>query len=83
METPSGYKHVDLSVYPIRNAGKDDSGLTAMIFADSRAPEPVAPEGEAGVREKYDIDTTAARRITDLEQELQESQDDLRKTIAE
>ena len=83
VETPSGYKHVDLSVYPIRNAGKDDSGLTAMIFADSRAPEPVAPEGEAGVREKYDIDTTAARRITDLEQELQESQDDLRKTIGE
>ena len=74
---------MDLSVYPIRNAGKDDSGLTAMIFADSRAPEPVAPEGEAGVREKYDIDTTAARRITDLEQELQESQDDLRKTIGE
>ena len=83
VETASGYKHVDLSVYPIRNAGKDDSGLTAMIFADSRAPEPVAPEGEAGVREKYDIDTTAARRITDLEQELQESQDDLRKTIGE
>ncbi len=77
VETPSGYKHVDLSVYPIRNAGKDDSGLTAMIFAVSRAPEPVAPEGEAGVREKYDIDTTAARRITDLEQELQSVNEEL------
>ena len=82
VDTASGHRHVDLSVYPIRAAGKEDSGLTAMIFSDSRKSEPAA-EVEEGVREKYDIDTTAARRITDLEQELQESQEDLRKTIGE
>ena len=82
VDTASGHRHVDLSVYPIRAAGKEDSGLTAMIFSDSRKSEPAA-EAEEGVREKYDIDTTAARRITDLEQELQESQEDLRKTIGE
>lgn len=81
VDTASGYKHIDLSVFPIQGLGKNDTGLTAMIFSESRkAEKPVEAEG---VREKYDIDTTAARRITDLEQELQESQDDLRKTIGE
>ena len=50
-----------------------------MIFQERRA----AAETAEGITEKYDINTTAARRITDLEQELQESQNDLRKTIAE
>ena len=83
VDTASGYRHVDLSVYPIRATAKNDSSLTAMIFTDSHRPEAAPEEAESGVREKYDIDTTAARRITDLEQELQESQDDLRKTIGE
>ena len=81
VDTASGCRHIDLSVYPIQGMGKNDAGLTAMIFTDSRKQE--KPAGEDGIREKYDIDTTAARRITDLEQELQESQDDLRKTIGE
>ncbi|HIV29913.1 MAG TPA: PAS domain-containing protein [Candidatus Pullichristensenella excrementipullorum] len=49
----------------------------------SFSPQMLRSYIDEGVREKYDIDTTAARRITDLEQELQESQEDLRKTIGE
>ena len=79
VDTASGHRLIDPSVHPILIPGKGDTGLTAMIFTDSSHP---VAEGD-GIREKYDIDTTAARRITDLEQELQESQDDLRKTIGE
>ena len=79
VDTSTGHRLIDLSVHPIVIPGKGDSGLTAMLFTDSQRP---AAENE-GIHEKYDIDTTAARRITDLEQELQESQDDLRKTIGE
>ena len=79
VDTPVGRKAVSLSVHPIPMPGAEESGLTAMLFTDSRNPV----EEEEGIREKYDINTTAARRITDLEQELQESQNDLRKTIGE
>ena len=79
VDTVSGQRVIDLSVHPIPMPGKKDSGLIAMIFQDHRTVETEAD----GISEKYDINTTAARRITDLEQELQESQNDLRKTIAE
>ena len=79
IEAQGGTRRVDLSVYPIPLQNRSDSGLTAMIFREHGQDK----QKEDGVEEKYDIDTTAARRITDLEQELQESQNDLRKTIGE
>ena len=79
VDTSSGRRVVDLSVHPIPVSDKVESGLVAMLFLDSRH---IGGEND-GVQEKYDIDTTAARRITDLERELQESQNDLRKTIGE
>ena len=48
-----------------------------MLFVENKKME------IDGVTEKYDVDTTAARRIADLEQELQESQNDLKSTIGE
>src|SRR5699024_1757784 len=51
VDTASGYRHIDLSVYPIQGMGKNDAGLTAMIFTDSRKQE--KPAGEDGIREKY------------------------------
>lgn len=79
VDTASGPRRVDLSVHPIPLQKKGESGLTAIIFQDHREQD----LSEEGIREKYDIDSTAARRITDLEQELQESQNDLHKTIGE
>lgn len=79
MDTPSGRRCIDLSVQPICLPGKNTGNLAAMLFLDSTRKA----EEEGEVREKYDIDTTAARRITDLEQELQETQNDLHRTIGE
>ncbi len=78
-DTPEGQKFCNLGVQPIPMSDSD-SDLTVMVFKDYKQPD---KNGEDGLTEKYDIDITAARRITDLEQELQESQSDLRKTISE
>ncbi len=56
---------------------KEDTGLISVLFMEHREQE------QSGITEKYDVDTTAARRIEDLEQELHESQNDLKSTIGE
>ena len=76
VDTPSGRKVIDLSVQPINNQG-DSNALIAVIFVEHHT---VAFEGET---EKYDINHTAAQRITDLEHELQDSKSELRSTIGE
>ena len=76
--TSEGRRFIDLSVYPIPAPERGESGLTAMIFREEGSFQ-----SDEGIHEKYDIDTTAARRISDLENELQESQNDLKKTIGE
>ena len=78
VDTSDGRRAIDLSVYPIPAPNRDESGLIAMIFRENSSPYV-----EEGFHEKYNIDTTAARRIADLENELQESQNDLKKTIGE
>ena len=52
-----------------------ENELAAVLFLDRSADRP------GGVVEKYDLDATAARRISDLEREFQVSQRDLRSTI--
>ena len=76
VDTPSGRKVIDLSVQPINSQG-DSNALIAVIFVEHHT---VAFEGET---EKYDINHTAAQRITDLEHELQDSKSELRSTIGE
>ena len=77
VDCPAGRRVIDLTVSPVSGRGKDDSGLIAVLFVENKKME------IDGVTEKYDVDTTAARRIADLEQELQESQNDLKSTIGE
>ena len=73
----TGRKTVDLTVAPVPGKTKEETGLVAVLFVENRMME------EEGVTEKYDVDTTAARRIADLEQELHESKNDLKTTIGE
>lgn len=68
---------IDLTVSPVTDREKEDTGLIAVLFMEHREQE------QPGITEKYDVDTTAARRIEDLEQELHESQNDLKSTIGE
>ena len=76
VDCPSGSKNIDMSVYPVSGTGKGT--LIAILFKEhSEQTE------QTGIREKYDINQTAAPRITDLEHELQVSQNDLRTTIEE
>ena len=75
VDCAAGRRVIDLLVQPIPSDPGEDSQLTAVLFLEHKTPE------VGGVVEKYDIDATAARRISDLEREFQESQNDLRATI--
>ena len=77
VECPSGRKVIDLVTQPIPLPDNVDADLVAMLFVEHRGVP------EEGVVEKYDIDTTTARRIADLEGELRDSQNDLQSTIGE
>ena len=75
VDTPSGRKVVNLTVEPIPSQA-GEAQLVAVLFLER------GDTGEySGVVEKYDLDATAARRISDLEREFQVSQNDLRSTI--
>ena len=75
VDCPSGRRVINLTVEPVPDESDEDDGLVAVMFQEHVVP---AVEGEV---EKFDLDATAARRITDLEREFQESQNDLRATI--
>lgn len=77
VDCPEGRKDINLTVSPVPGRDREETGLIAVLFVENNE----IPEG--GVSEKYDVDTTAARRIADLEQELHESQNDLKSTIGE
>ncbi len=77
MDCPHGRKVIDLTVSPVPGQNGEDSGLIAVLFIENRNLK------TEGVTEKYDVDSTAARRIADLEQELHESRNDLKSTIGE
>lgn len=78
VDCKSGRRMIDLTVSPVPVRDKEeDTGLIAVLFLERRN------EMQEGIAEKYDVDTTAARRIEDLEQELHESQNDLKSTIGE
>ena len=77
VDCPGGRRNIDLTVSPVPGKNKEDTGLIAVLFMEHKDGIP------EGITEKYDVDTTAARRIEDLEQELHESQNDLKSTIGE
>ncbi len=76
VDLPSGRRIIDLSVQPI-NQQSGGNSLIAVIFVEHKSVE------FGGVTEKYDINHTAAQRISDLEHELQDSKSELRSTIGE
>lgn len=78
VDTLTGRRVIDLSVQPIIDSSGIDTGLLAILFVEHGEVIPLE-----GIVEKYDINITAAQRITDLEHELQASQNDLRTTIGE
>ena len=80
VDCPTGRRIVDLTVSPVPGQDREETGLIAVLFFENRS---ASTENLIGVTEKYDVDTTAARRIADLEQELHESQNDLKSTIGE
>ena len=75
VDCPRGRRVIDLLVQAVPAPPGEESELTAVLFLEHRAAD------VGGIVEKYDIDATAARRIADLEQEFQVSQNDLRATI--
>ena len=75
VDCPSGRRVISLTVEPVPGETDEDDGLIAVLFQEHSG---AAVEGKV---EKFDLDATAARRITDLEREFQESQNDLRATI--
>ncbi len=77
VDCADGRKFIDLSVQPISDFSNADTGLLAILFVEHKSVQ------LEGITEKYDINKTAAQRITDLEHELQVSQNDLRTTIEE
>lgn len=77
VDCAGGRKNIDLVVSPVSGHGTEETGMIAVLFMEHKTAE------VDGVTEKYDVNTTAARRIADLEQELHESQNDLKSTIGE
>lgn len=77
VDCTAGRRVIDLSIQPISDFSGTDTNLIAILFMEHNALK------ADGITEKYDINTTAAQRIADLENELRISQNDLRSTIGE
>ena len=75
VDCPGGRRVITLSVQPVGEDPQQENPLTAVLFLENKT------EKTEGIIEKYDLDATAARRISDLEREFQVSQNDLRSTI--
>ena len=68
---------ITMTVMPLKDNVGDSAGLVAVVLTDD--------EHKAAQMDTmpYNIDRVAAQRITDLEQELQKTQDDLKHTVTE
>ncbi len=73
-----GVRHVDMTVQPLWEYGPQLLGMIALVFTDHSTR--VVEEGES---ERYDIEKTAARRIAYLENELQNTQNELKASISD
>ena len=73
-----GVRHVDMTVQPLWECSPQLLGMIALVFTDHSTR--VVEEGES---ERYDIEKTAARRIAYLENELQNTQNELKASISD
>lgn len=78
VRTDDGVRHVDMTVQPLWEYSPQLLGMIALVFADHSTR--VVEEGES---ERYDIEKTAARRIAYLENELQNTQNELKASISD
>ena len=78
VRTDDGVRHVDMTVQPLWEYSPQLLGMIALVFTDHSAR--VIEEGES---ERYDIEKTAARRIAYLENELQNTQNELKASISD
>ena len=78
VRTDDGVRHVDMTVQPLWEYSPQLLGMIALVFADHS--NRVVEEGES---ERYDIEKTAARRIAYLENELQNTQNELKASISD
>lgn len=69
--------YIDLIIQPIHSRKGADTGLVSIVFNEQNVLEPV------GQIEQYDINKTAAQRIVDLELELLDTQENLKRTVGE
>lgn len=76
--TDDGVRHVDMTVQPLWEYSPQLLGMIALVFTDHSTR--VVEEGES---ERYDIEKTAARRIAYLENELQNTQNELKASISD
>ena len=68
---------ISLVAQPMKDKLGADTGITALTFMRMQPPHPEI------LMEQYRVDTAAAERITDLENELNKAQDSLKKTVTE
>lgn len=78
VRTDDGVRHVDMTVQPLWEYSPQLLGMIALVFTDHSTR--VVEEGES---ERYDIEKTAARRIAYLENELQNTQNELKASISD
>lgn len=78
VRTNDGVKHVAMTVQPLWEYSPQLLGMIALVFSDHTGRE--IEEGES---ERYDIEKTAARRIAYLENELQNTQNELKASISD
>lgn len=78
VRTQQGTVHVDMTVQPLWEYSPQLMGMIALVFSDHGGG--ASPSGES---ESYDIEKTAARRIANLENELQNTQNELKASISD
>ena len=78
VRTDDGVRRVDMTVQPLWEYSPQLLGMIALVFTDHSTR--VVEEGES---ERYDIEKTAARRIAYLENELQNTQNELKASISD
>lgn len=78
VRTGGSVRHVDMTVQPLWEYSPQLMGMIALVFTDHARQ--VVEDGES---ERYDIEKTAARRIAYLENELQNTQNELKASISD
>ncbi|MEE1114384.1 MAG: chemotaxis protein CheB [Eubacterium sp.] len=78
INTDGGQEFITLAASPITDKLGEKTGIIALSFIRGGTPQGVIDSSE-----HFKIDSAAAERISDLEKELRQSQDNLKHTVTE